>query len=163
MVRDFRRKKKDSANSAKFWWNPDEISLKFSKIWTKLSKILQNFCKILASFLLKFWVQSGAKGWKSCRSRKIWKNAPTLAIVAVDATENERFLIFRFSTWFSYPIPTDLHRAVSICSPWLQFCIAARVSISIQPGAGRWGLDMKTRLKTWKLETARSRLHRQLR
>ena len=67
----------------KFWWNSDEISLKFSKIWTKFSKILQNLCKILASFSLKFWVQSGAKEWKSCRSRKIWKNALTLrALVA---------------------------------------------------------------------------------
>ena len=75
--------------SVKFWWNSDEISLKFSKIWPKFSKILRNFCKILASFLLKFWVQSGAKGWKSCRSRKIWKNAPFLAIVAVDTAENE--------------------------------------------------------------------------
>ena len=55
-------------------------------------------------------VQRIANLIKSCRSRKIWKNAPTLAIVAADTAENERFLIFRFSTWFSYPIPTGTDR-----------------------------------------------------
>ena len=40
-------------------------------------------------FLLKFWDLSGAKQCKSCRSRKMLQNAPTLAIVAVDTAENE--------------------------------------------------------------------------
>ena len=45
--------------------------------------------KILDDFLLKFRDLSGAKDCKSCRSRKMRKNAPTLAIVAVDTAENE--------------------------------------------------------------------------
>ena len=40
-------------------------------------------------FLLKFRGLSGAKAKESCRSRKILKNAPLLAIVAVDTAENE--------------------------------------------------------------------------
>ena len=87
------------------WWNSDEISLKFSKIWMKFSKNLQNLCKILASFLVKFWVQSGAKGWKYCRSRKIWKNAPTLAIVAVDTAENEPSKVCPLSVYRSSRCP----------------------------------------------------------
>ena len=51
--------------------------------------------------MLKFWVESGAKGWKSCRSRKIWKNAPTLAIVAVDTAENEPFEVCPLSVYRS--------------------------------------------------------------
>ena len=39
--------------------------------------------------LLKFWDLRGAKVCKSCRSRKMLKNAPTLAIVAVHTAENE--------------------------------------------------------------------------
>ena len=45
--------------------------------------------KILDDFLLKFRDLSGAKDCKSCRSRKMLKNAPTLAIVAVHTEENE--------------------------------------------------------------------------
>merc|ERR1719313_1384387 len=48
--------------------------------------ILQNFD---AAFLLKNCDWSGAKECESCRSRKMLKNAPTLAIVAVHTEENE--------------------------------------------------------------------------
>ena len=48
-----------------------------------------NSTKNLDDFLLKFRDLSGAKDCKSCRSRKMLKNAPTLAIVAVDTAENE--------------------------------------------------------------------------
>ena len=56
----------------------------------KFCKFCWNFAKKSAKFVEFFFcVQSGAKVWKSCRSRKIWKNAPFLAIVAVDTAENE--------------------------------------------------------------------------
>ena len=45
--------------------------------------------KNLDAFLLKFRDPSGAKDCKSCRSRKMLKNAPTSAIVAVHPEENE--------------------------------------------------------------------------
>ena len=50
--------------------------------------------KILDDFLLKFRDLSGAKDCKSCRSRKMLKNAPTLAIVAVHTEENEPLKIW---------------------------------------------------------------------
>ena len=40
-------------------------------------------------FLLEFWGGSGAKAKRSCRARKMRKNEPTLAIVAVHTEENE--------------------------------------------------------------------------
>ena len=40
-------------------------------------------------FYLEFLGFRGAKAKKSCRSRKILKNASFLAIVAVDTAENE--------------------------------------------------------------------------
>ena len=45
--------------------------------------------KKLDDFLLKFRDLSGAKDCKTCRSRKMLKNEPTLAIVAVHTEENE--------------------------------------------------------------------------
>ena len=45
--------------------------------------------KKLDYFLPKFSDLSGAKDCKSCRSRKMLENAPTLAIVAVHTEENE--------------------------------------------------------------------------
>ena len=53
--------------------------------------------KFRTSFFLKFWGLSGAKECISCRSRKILKNAPTLAIVAVGTAENEPLKIWG---WF---------------------------------------------------------------
>ena len=45
--------------------------------------------KTFDDLLLKFRGLSGAKAKESCRSRKNLKNAPLLAIVAVDTAENE--------------------------------------------------------------------------
>ena len=71
-----------------------KISRKFI-IFVKILRIFWNFANFVEISrksqrnLLKVCVQSGAKMWKSCRFRKIWKNAPFLAIVAVDTAENE--------------------------------------------------------------------------
>ena len=54
-----------------------------------LIEILWNFRKNVDEILLNFWFQSGAKECKSCRSRKMLKNAPTLAIRSVDTADNE--------------------------------------------------------------------------
>ena len=73
-----------------------KISRKFIILnFVKILRIFRKFANFVEIWrrsqrnLLKFCVQSGAKLWKSCRSRKIWKNAPFLAIVAVDTAENE--------------------------------------------------------------------------
>ena len=77
-----------------------EISKKSAKFSSKSSRksfifhsaneisffILQNFD---AAFLLKNCDWSGAKECESCRSRKMLKNAPTLAIVAVHTDESD--------------------------------------------------------------------------
>ena len=55
---------------------------KFCKKYEKIEKILTRFCKIS-------WISSGAKERKSCRSRKMLKNAPILVIRGVDTEENE--------------------------------------------------------------------------
>ena len=60
--------------------------------------ILQNFD---AAFLLKNCDWSGAKECESCRSRKMLKNAPTLAIVAVHTSENERLSCWKFHYFIS--------------------------------------------------------------
>ena len=49
--------------------------------------------KMFDGFLLDFCV-SGAKAKKSCRARKMLKNASFLAIVAVDTAENEPLYSF---------------------------------------------------------------------
>ena len=49
----------------------------------------ENDKKHFTIFLLKFRGLSGAKAKESCRSRKILKNAPLPAILAVDTAENE--------------------------------------------------------------------------
>ena len=51
--------------------------------------ILFIFKKILTSFLLKFWVLSGAKVDKSIRSRKMLQNEYLVAKIGVDTAENE--------------------------------------------------------------------------
>ena len=56
--------------------------------WSICQKIVKNQ-KMYCWNFAKNWAWSGAKGFECCRSRKIWKNAPTLAIVAVDTAENE--------------------------------------------------------------------------
>ena len=47
------------------------------------------FRKIVADFYVNFLGLSSAKAHKSCKSRKMLKNAPSLAIVAVHTAENE--------------------------------------------------------------------------
>ena len=74
--------------------------------------------KISDEFFLKFWGLSGAKECKSCRSRKILKNAPTLAIVAVHTAENEPLKIWGWFHSCFNELPTG-HSAglpVQICS-----------------------------------------------
>ena len=66
----------------------------------KLFNLFKND-KIVTTFLLKFWDLSGAKVWKSCRSRKSWKNEYLVAIVAVDTAENEPLKVWgRFHSSF---------------------------------------------------------------
>ena len=61
----------------------------------KFVKIFEKMKKKSRSFLLNFLDLSGAKECKSCRSRKMLKNASFLAIVAVDTDENEPLKILR--------------------------------------------------------------------
>ena len=67
-----------------------QIFLTFSRNFNKFCKISEFFARFWQKWwiFLNFWVRSGAKAWKSCRSRKMWKNAPFLVIVAVDTAEN---------------------------------------------------------------------------
>ena len=67
----------------------------------KLFKVFKND-KIVTTFLLKFWDLSGAKVWKSCRSRKSWKNEYLVAIVAVDTAENGPPKVW--PNWINYSV-----------------------------------------------------------
>ena len=90
-----------------FWeypWNYDKIPSKFRRKITKFIDQNQNEMKFhfipakkFDGFLLEFWGVSGAKAKKSCRTRKMLKNEPTLAIVAVDTEENEPLKIWGVS------------------------------------------------------------------
>ena len=82
----------------KISWNPVKFSSKSVRKTTNLSqKSWKNhYVQILMKNLekkdeisLNFCVWSGAKELTSCRSRKMLKNAPTLAIWGVDTAENE--------------------------------------------------------------------------
>ena len=85
-------------------WKSDKFSWKSAKIAMKSHFKMQNFtnffgnaCKICKKFdenLLKFCEWSGAKVWKSCRSRKSWKNEYLVAIVAVHTAENETLKVW---------------------------------------------------------------------
>ena len=60
-------------------------------------------------FFVKFWIRSGAKECRSCRARKMLKNAPTLAIVAVHTEENEPSRVLIRNTnieyrWYLYSL-----------------------------------------------------------
>ena len=72
-------------NSAEKWPNS------LTKVGMKWNFISFHFipAKKFDGFFLEFWGASGAKAKKSCRARKTLKNEATLAIVAVDAEENE--------------------------------------------------------------------------
>ena len=62
-------------------------TVKFAKQNSK--NLAKNQKRSWTNFLKSFLVWSGAKECKSCRSRKILKNEPTLAIGGVDVEENE--------------------------------------------------------------------------
>ena len=68
-------------------------------------------------FYLEFWGFSGAKAKKSCRSRKILKNASFLAIVAVDTAENEPLKVWGVSFhYFNRLLSEDeLNRLLGWC------------------------------------------------
>ena len=77
-------------------WNSDKFSSKSARKHVKLIRNSQKMmkfggknCKNTNEKLTNIWVWSGAKEWESCRSRKMWKNAPTLAIVGTHTAENE--------------------------------------------------------------------------
>ena len=90
---------KKSKNSAKFSSKSSRKNFIYHSANEISFFILQNFD---AAFLLKNCDWSGAKECESCRSRKILKNAPTLAIVAVDTAENEPLKIWGwFHSWFN--------------------------------------------------------------
>ena len=91
---------------AKFRWN----SMNFERNFVKICEISVKMWKKEARFLLKFWIRSGAKEWKSCRSRKMLKNAPTLAIGGVDTEENEHCKVCPLSVYRS-PGPLCLSRS----------------------------------------------------
>ena len=90
-----------------FWeypWNSDKIPPKFRRKMTKFIDQNRNEMKFHSipakkfdGLLLEFWGASGAKAKKSCRARKMLKNEPTLAIVAVDTEENEPLKVWGVS------------------------------------------------------------------
>ena len=140
-----------------------KISIHFATSWTSLwnsikkSSIFRrkittwshrkNVKKTILHFLirkhfddvsLKFWDMSSAKIWKSCRSRKIWKNAPalegdcylrSLAIVAVDTADNEPLKISRWFHSFFESSPYFLGRC-------LVFAVSSPASLPFSPSSG---------------------------
>ena len=84
-----------------------KIHQNFTEKWPKFIDQNRNEMKFhfippkkFDDFYQEFWVFSGPKAKKSCRSRKILKNAPTLAIVAVDIAENEPLKVCFYSILF---------------------------------------------------------------
>ena len=62
----------------------------FTEIRAKMRKKFDEFLRI-------FWVWSGAKVCKSCRSRKMLKNAYLVAKIGFDTEENEPSKVWSFS------------------------------------------------------------------
>ena len=101
----------ESRDISSFSENIREILIKFhqnfaekwpnslTKVGMKWNFISFHFipAKKFDGFLLEFWGVSGAKAKKSCRARKMLKNEPTLAIVAVDTGENEPLKVWGVS------------------------------------------------------------------
>ena len=112
---------KKSKNSAKFSSKSSRKNFIFHSANEISFFILQNFD---AAFLLKNCDWSGAKECESCRSRKMLKNAPTLAIVAVHTEENEPPKVLKpkisFISFGSLPftISPCSHAATSCGSAW---------------------------------------------
>ena len=102
-----------------FWeypWNSDKNPSKFRRKMTKFIDQNRNEMKFhfipaktFDGFLLEFWGVSGAKAKKSCRARKILKNASFLAIVAVDTAENEPLKVWGVSFHLFNRILTRWH------------------------------------------------------
>ena len=76
-------------NSARFSSKSARKHVKLIQNSQKMMKFGGKNCKNTNEKLTNIWVWSGAKEWESCRSRKMWKNAPTLAIVGTHTAENE--------------------------------------------------------------------------
>ena len=84
----------------------DEIRLKNQQ---NLWNFTENHTKSFGKILQNFWIWSGAKECRSCRARKMLKNAPTLAIVAVHTEENEPSRVLIRNTnieyrWYLYSL-----------------------------------------------------------
>ena len=101
-----------------FWeypWNSDKIPSNFRRKMTKFIDQNRNEMKFhfipakkFDGFLLEFWGGSGAKAKRSCRARKMRKNKPTLAIVAVHTEENEPLKVWGVSFhYFNRILSTD--------------------------------------------------------
>ena len=100
----FRKISRHFVISWTFLWKSGKNSSNFRR---KIAKFIEkrewkmkfhfHSAKNLDGFLLKFWDLSGAKVWKSCRSRKSLQNEYLVAIVAVDTAENEPFKVWG---WF---------------------------------------------------------------
>ena len=93
-------------NFITIWPKNGQFQMKNRKIWMKMNKFIFIFAKKLDDFSLKFWYLSGAKAHKSCRSEKMLKNAPTLAIGGVHTAENEPPRNFIISFHYFNPILT---------------------------------------------------------
>ena len=95
--------------SRKFWTNYQNFTEKLPKfIDQNRNEMKFHFIqpKKFGDFYLEFWSFSGAKAKKSCRSRKILKNASFLAIVAVNTAENEPLKVWAVSFHYFNPILT---------------------------------------------------------
>ena len=115
------------------FWHFLKMFVKFRQNFIKISKKNTNFHaffmkfelnklfnlfkndKIVTTFLLKFWDLSGAKVWKSCRSRKSWKNEYLVAIVAVDTAENGPPKVW--PNWINYSVVSLMRSATSRWAP----------------------------------------------
>ena len=78
--------------SAKFRKKIIKICAKFDENCRKIrifAEIRANMWKKFDEFLRRFWVWSGAKVCKSCRSRKMLKNEYLVAKIGFDTEENE--------------------------------------------------------------------------
>ena len=82
---------KNPRNSDQFSSSLSINIVKFAEKTRFFEKKSLKMTKIYTSFCWFFEVLSGAKVWWSCRSRKMLKNAPILAIWGVDTAENEPF------------------------------------------------------------------------
>ena len=130
-----------------FWeypWNSDKIPPKFRRKMTKFIDQNRNEMKFhfipakkFDGFLLEFWGVSGAKAKKSCRARKILKNASFLAIVAVDTAENEPLKVWGVSFHYFNRILSDTHKG----APLLR-----GVGVVSERGRERWGVRPRPHL-----------------